>query len=111
MSYTNTKGDIMVKVVRMMSGEEILAEVTQNSDGSWLLKKPCIIIPADRQSLGIMSWMSYCNTKDGITIPDKFVAFMVDPSVELGAEYESVTSKIIKPNKGLVSPQLSLVGE
>jgi hypothetical protein len=109
MSYT-TKGENMVKVIRMMSGEEILAEIEQK-DGGWLLKKPCIIIPADRQSLGIMSWMSYCDTREGIHIPEKFVAFMVNPSTELAAEYEAATSKIIKPSKGLVSPQLSLVGE
>jgi hypothetical protein len=106
-----SKGDNMLKVVRMMSGEEILTEIEKNADGSWLLKKPCIIIPQDRMTIGIMPWMSYCNIKDGVNISEKFIAFMVDPSAELASEYEGMTSKIIKPNKGLVSPQLSLVGE
>ena len=101
----------MVKLVRMMSGEEIIAKTHQREDGGWLLRKPCILIPQDRQSLAIVPWMSYCDTKEGIVIPDKFVAFMVNPSEELASEYEAATSKIITPSKGLVAPQLSLVGE
>ena len=86
-----------VKVFRLNSGEEILARF-EETDTHWTLKDPAVLIPMQKGAIGLMPWMMYAKTSNGIQIPKTFVAFTVEPLEELKAQYDS------NLNNGLVTP-------
>jgi len=95
-----------VKVIRMTTGEDIIAKVGEN-DGGISLNKPFVIIP---QQLGpgkpvqlMMSLYNAFGKSDTITIDQDKVVFMTDPKDEIKSSYEQNTSKILTPNKGLIT--------
>lgn len=86
-----------VKVFRLNSGEEILARF-EEKDGSIILKDPAILIPVGEGQIGLMPWMMYTKASKGVTIPNTFIAFTVEPLEELKSQYDSSL------NKGIVTP-------
>jgi len=95
-----------VKVIRMTTGEDVIAKVGEN-DGGISLNKPFVIIP---QQLGpgkpvqlMMSLYNAFGKSDTITIGQDKVVFMTDPKDEIKSSYEQNTSKILTPNKGLIT--------
>jgi len=95
-----------VKVIRMTTGEDIIAKVGEN-DGGISLNKPFVIIP---QQLGpgkpvqlMMSLYNAFGKGDTITISQDKVVFMTEPKDEIKNSYEQNTSKILTPNKGLIT--------
>ena len=94
-----------VKIVRLTSGEELIAKVEQIDDISYILKNPAILIPAGKDQLAFGQWLPYADIKDGIEILSTYVVFVVDPMNELEAQYEEAFgSGLIVPKKsGLIS--------
>ena len=95
-----------VKVIRMTTGEDVIAKVGEN-DGGISLNKPFVIIP---QQLGpgkpvqlIMSLYNAFGKGYTITIDQDKVVFMTEPKDEIKNSYEQNTSKILTPNKGLIT--------
>ena len=95
-----------VKLLRLSTGEDIIAKVGEN-DGGISLNKPFVIIP---QQLGpgkpvqlMMSLYNAFGKSDTITIGQDKVVFMTDPKDEIKSSYEQNTSKILTPNKGLIT--------
>tara|TARA_Y100000389_G_scaffold11067_1_gene10272 strand:- start:1036 stop:1350 length:315 start_codon:yes stop_codon:yes gene_type:complete len=95
-----------VKVIRMTTGEDVIAKVGEN-DGGISLNKPFVIIP---QQLGpgkpvqlMMSLYNAFGKGDTITISQDKVVFMTEPKDEIKNSYEQNTSKILTPNKGLIT--------
>ena len=90
-----------VKIFRLNSGEEILTRFVEN-DTSWTFKDPAILIPMERGQIGLMPWMMYSKAAKGVTIPNTFIAFTVEPLDELKAQYDSSLNKgIITSGKGV----------
>jgi len=96
-----------VKIVRLISGEELMGEVTDTEDGK-KLKNVCQVATsyADPTSatarIGLAPFLPYSNIKDGVTIKDSYIGFIVDPVNELLNEYSKVFGN------GLVLPDSSL---
>ena len=95
-----------VKVIRMTTGEDVIAKVGEN-DGGISLNKPFVIIP---QQSGpgkpvqlMMSLYNAFGKGDTITVGQDKVVFMTDPKDEIKSSYEANTSKILTPNKGLIT--------
>ena len=95
-----------VKILRLSTGEDVIAKVGENDQGI-SLKNPFVIIPqqsAPGQPISLM--MSLYNAfgkKDTVTISKDKVVFMTDPKDEILKSYEQNTSKILTPNKGLIT--------
>ena len=58
------------QIVRLSTGEEIVAKVTENED-SYTLKSPAILIPAGRDQLAFGQWLPYADIENGIEIKNK----------------------------------------
>ena len=92
-----------IKIVRLTSGEELIAKVEQVDDTSYILKKPAILIPAGKDQLAFGQWLPYADIADGIEILSTYVVFVVDPMSEMKAQYnETFGSGLITPSKGKV---------
>ena len=96
----------MIKVVRLISGEELMGFLTETADG-WHLKNVCQIVTSytDTTSatarVGLSPFMPYTKTTDGVDLKHSYVGFIVDPVNELTNEYNQVFGSgiILPPSK------------
>ena len=95
-----------VKVLRLSTGEDVIAKVGENDQGI-SLKNPFVIIPQQRgpgQPIQLM--MSLYNAfgkKDTVTVSKDKVVFMTEPKDEIRSSYEQNTSSIITKNSKLIT--------
>ena len=94
-----------VKVIRMTTGEDVIAKV--EVDEVITLNNPFVIIP---QQLGpgkpvqlMMSLYNAFGKGDNVEVAKDKVVFMTEPKDEIKSSYEANTSKILTPNKGLIT--------
>ena len=97
------------KIVRLTTGEELLAKL-EDTDNSFILTDPAILIPAGEGKLAFAPWCPYSNAKDGVEIGKEHIMFVSDPAEELEKQYMSALSGLIIPSKGDVSSMASDVG-
>ena len=45
-----------VKVLKMLTGEDLLSEVKDSDDGNLILKNPCMMVPGQDGGIGIAPW-------------------------------------------------------
>ena len=87
-----------IKIVRLSTGEELLATVNDSFDSKHVhLTDVAILIPTQSNSLGLAPFMAYSNAKDGIKVANEFIMFIVDPVDGLQKQYQNMFSKIITP--------------
>ena len=99
-----------VKIVRLTSGEEIIAKV-EKTETHVKMKKPAIIIPAGKEQIGLMGWLPYTKAEDGIEIQLTSVLFIVEPMEEMIQQYEqSFGSGLVVPNSTISTPSLKFTG-
>ena len=92
-----------IQLVRLVSGEEILAKI-EESDGFVKFEKPHIIIPTQGKGIALMPWCPYSTIQDdGVTVPSDKVMFTAKPHVELAKEYTTATTGIELPRAGDVA--------
>ena len=95
-----------VKVIRMATGEDVIAKVERSADYV-TLEKPFVIIP-QQSAPGkpvqlMMSLYNAFGKGDKVDVANDKVVFMTDPKDEIKTSYEANTSKILTPNKGLIT--------
>ena len=95
-----------VKILRMTTGEDVIAKVGENDQGV-SLNKPFVIIPqqsAPGQPIQLM--MSLYNAfgkSDTITLAKDKIVFTTDPKDDILKSYEQNTSRILQPKAGLIT--------
>ena len=95
-----------VKVIRMATGEDVIAKAEKGADYV-TLEKPFVIIP-QQSAPGkpvqlLMSLYNAFGKSDKVDVSNDKVVFMTDPKDEIKKSYEANTSKILTPNKGLIT--------
>ena len=103
--------DIGVRIVRLVSGEEVLCKLIDLNDSTYRLKKTAIIIPTGQPgNLGIAPWIPYATeSKTGIDIPKTQVCFVVTPITDMLNEYnKAFGSGLITPAGVAGGPGLQL---
>ncbi len=87
-----------VKILRMTTGEDVIAKVGENDQGV-SLKQPFVIIPQQTApGKPIQLMMSLYNAfgkSDTITVEKDKIVFMTEPKDDLLKSYQSNTSTII----------------
>ncbi len=94
-----------VKILRIATGEDVIAKVGENDQGV-SLNKPFVIIPR-QQGPGkpvqlMMSLYSPYGKSDTVTITKDKIIFMVEPKAEILQSYQQNTSKILQQS-GLIT--------
>jgi len=92
----SSDNNTVIKIVRLSTGEELLAKVKEGSSSDYVhLSDVTILIPTESNSLGLAPFMAYSDTKDGFELSKNFIMFAVDPVDGLKNQYEKMFSKII----------------
>ena len=95
---------IDVKLIRMITGEEIVAEVVDFSNGILTIKNPLVVIPQQDQ-IGFAPWATVISLENPeIALDMKHVIYSVEPQSGVVSQYNSIFGgpDIITPDKKLI---------
>ena len=96
-----------VKIVRLQTGEDVIAKVDKDTTGNYNFDKPFVIIPTQAApgkpvQLMMTPYMPYAD-EDKITIAADKVVTTVKPKKEILASYQKNTSRILTPGSELIT--------
>lgn len=94
-----------VMVVKLCTGEEFIGKTAFDTEGNVTLTDIVQMVPVSETQFAFMQYLKYCDMKNGITIPARFIMFSVKIDVALEKEYKNSFSKLVVPSK----PSLKLV--
>ena len=95
----------MIKLIRLVSGEEIIAEIKheKSNPDEIHIEDAIILIPAGEGKIGFMPFMPYTKAKEGLELRTQDIMFMVDPIKELETQFKSSRSGISLPSSKIIS--------
>ena len=100
-----------VKILRLSTGEDVIAKITNNTDaGTVTLKQPFVIIP-HQQGPGkpvqlMMTLYSPYGKSDSVELKDQNIISTVEPKDEILKSYEQNTSSIIQAPGLITEPKI-----
>ena len=91
-----------VKLIRMWSGEDVIADVTKEDTDSITITDPIVAVPSQKQGqIAFAPWSPLLH-KDKLEVTKKYVVYMADPQEEIIEQYNSMFGKLSKPTKKLI---------
>ena len=91
-----------IKLLRLTSGEEIIAEISHELNNTIMVYDAILMIPAGEGKIGFMPWMPYTRAKDGLVLRKEDVMFIIDPIQDLIDQFKAARSGITMPPKGVI---------
>ena len=93
-----------VKLIRISSGEDVVAEMLEERDDVIVIKNAIVAIPTGNSKLGFAPWAPIIDrTKTEVEVKKNFVVFIANPDEAVVEQYEQMFSVISKPeNKKLI---------
>jgi len=90
-----------VKIVRLITGEELIATVKA---GEYIieLSDVAILIPTQQNSLGLAPFLAYASYKT-LKLDVSHMMFMVDPVDDLKSQYQQMFNKIVTPPSSIIT--------
>jgi hypothetical protein len=84
-----------VKLIRMSSGEDLVAEVIESSDDSITIRNAIVGIPTQQGTLTFVAWSPMISKEEkDITISSKFVIYVAEAADEIVQQYKQMYSPI-----------------
>ena len=91
-----------VKLVRMWSGEDVIADIVKEDSDSIVITNPIVAVPSQQQGQIAFAPWSPLLQKDKLEITKKYVVYIGDPQEEIIEQYNSMFGKLSKPTKQLI---------
>jgi hypothetical protein len=92
-----------VKLIRMWSGEDVIADVKDNLTEIIVITNPIVAVPAGNGQLGFAPWSPLLKGKDEeIEITKKYIVYIADPQEQIVEQYKDMFSVIKSPSKKLI---------
>ena len=94
-----------IKIIKMITGEDLITEIKETTDDSYVVKNPCVLIPT-KDGYGIAPWAFMSkDSESGIEIPKDKVVFIADPLDEFANQYNTAFgSGVAIPSKKIINP-------
>ena len=91
-----------VKLIRMWSGEDVIADIVEESTDSILIRDPIVAVPPPQQGIIAFAPCSPLLQTDKIEITKKYVVYIGDPQEEIVEQYNTMFGKLSTPTKKLI---------
>jgi len=92
-----------VKLIRMWSGEDVVADLIEEKEDSIVFCNPIVAVPTGQGQMGFAPWSPLLKGKgEELEVTKKYVVYIADTQEEIIEQYESMFSVIQKPSKKLV---------
>ena len=83
-----------VKLIRLVSGEEVLGDIKQEREG-YTVKEAYVLIPGGEGKIAFMPFQPYCKVAEkGIHVKEEHVLFITEPVDELAEQIRGQSSVI-----------------
>ena len=96
---------MFAKIIRLQSGEELVANVEDLQTGAYKLTNVTILLPTQSGSIQLAPFMPYAKIEDGLTIDGSKVFFIVEPHEDLAKYHKELfddTPEILVPEKKII---------
>ena len=91
-----------VKLIRMWSGEDVIADIVEETTDSIVITDPIVAVPSQQQgNIAFAPWSPLLQ-KDKLEVTKKYVVYMANPQEEIIEQYNSMFGKLSTPTKKLI---------
>ena len=91
-----------VKLIRMWSGEDVIADIVEETSDSIVITDPIVAVPSQQQGqIGFAPWSPLLQ-KDKLEVTKKYLVYIGEPQAEIIEQYNTMFGKISQPIKKLI---------
>ena len=89
-----------VKLIRMWSGEDVVADLISENEDSVVITNPIVAIPSGQGNIGFAPW-SPIHKAEGteIEVTKKYVVYITDTKAVIIEQYNDMYSSVVTPSK------------
>ena len=92
-----------VKLIRMWSGEDVVADVVKENEDTIVFINPIVAVPTGQGQMGFVPWSPLLKEKGSeIEIPRNYVVYMAEVQDTTVEGYTNMFSTIQTPSKSLI---------
>ena len=92
-----------IKLIRMWSGEDVIADVKDNLTEIVVISNPIVAVPSGNGQIGFAPWSPLLKGRDEeIEITKKYIVYIAETQQEIEDQYREMFSVLKTPSKKLV---------
>ena len=92
-----------VKLIRMWSGEDVIADLIDDKDETIVIANPIVAVPAGNGQMGFAPWSPLLKGKnEELEVTKKYVIYIADTQEQIEEQYQEMFSVLKTPSKKLV---------
>jgi len=92
-----------VKLIRMSSGEDVVATVVEDGDELLTIQDAIVAIPTGQGQMGFAPWSPILSKEQKeIPVNKKFIVYIAEVNSEIVDQYKQMFSTIVTPEKKLI---------
>lgn len=93
-----------VKLIRMWSGEDVIADLKDNLTDIIVIENPIVAIPAGNSQMGFAPWSPLLKGKnEEIEVTKKYVVYIAEAQDDIVENYQEMFSPIITSKSKLIT--------
>jgi len=92
-----------VKLIRMWSGEDVIADQVGDLTDTIVIRNPIVAIPAGGNQMGFAPWSPLLKDKNiDLEVSKKYIVYISEAQEQIVEQYEQMFSVIKSPSKKLI---------
>jgi len=92
-----------IKLIRMSSGEDVIATVLEEVEDAIRISNALVVIPTGNKQLGFAPWSPVMSSNvEYIEVFKQFIVYVSEPNENVIENYNSIFNKVIVPEKKLI---------
>jgi len=92
-----------VKLIRMSSGEDVVATVVEDGDELLTIQDAIVAIPTGQGQMGFAPWSPILSKEQkDIPVNKKFIVYIAEVNSDIVDQYRQMFSTIVTPEKKLI---------
>jgi hypothetical protein len=92
-----------VKLIRMWSGEDVIADQVGDLTDTIVIRNPIVAIPAGNGQMGFAPWSPLLKDRDiDLEVSKKYVVYISEAQEQIVDNYKDMFSVIKSPSKKLI---------
>ena len=93
-----------VKLIKMWSGEDVIADLIKENDDSIVITNPIVVVPSGQQGqVGLAPWSPLLKGRGTeLEVTTRYVVYINEPQDEFVDNYRQMFSNIAAPSKKLI---------
>lgn len=92
-----------VKLIRMSSGEDVVATVVNDSDEFLTIQDSIVAVPTGKDNIAFAPWSPIISQdQKEISVSKQFVVYIAEVNSEVADQYKQMFSRIVTPEKKLI---------